>query len=429
MSPILGQIIRLTRTIHLHSVDGSIRPSAQFLAGKRPHFGLTGGFGLSWWYTSDTFLAFDAVTNLIIRNASEFRDCDPETISETIKETLHEVCVDKSIFDVDAVVFAQQKTLFECRSVNAEWFSTILLRTIEDNLRTRIGRRCTIYVVPRLQVASFNLCEVSVRLIEKNDGAAWSALIKSGYQFDGWTPQNPTIGLKVDSTFSPQGKFESLLVGEEYGTQKGAQASSVLKFRMLIAVLAAIASEQSGFTFHKAMARPFEFCVQFPHESCSDKRIFRSDCRPIIPFFVSDIHLGTDEIEALRTWYAKYMRCSQITKDRLEKSAHFINRGMNTDDIESYINYFVALDALFGERHSVETSILAGIVSLGLDAIYVEKARWLFDLRSELVHGGSRQFVEWPKYGRYVRHFRTRPLRDVQVLSQMVLTRAPEVLR
>ena len=54
-----------------------------------------------------------------------------------------------------------------------------------------------------------------------------------------------------------------------------------------------------------------------------------------------------------------------------------------------------------------------------------EKIAWLFDLRNELVHGGSRYVKEWPKYQRYYRHFDTTPSRDIEKLAFAALLRAP----
>jgi len=101
---------------------------------------------------------------------------------------------------------------------------------------------------------------------------------------------------------------------------------------------------------------------------------------------------------------------------------------MNSDDIEAYINYFVTLDALFGERGAVESSILAGVKSLGVDPKLEEKTSWLFDLRNELVHGGSRYIAEWPSYARYTQHFRTKPFADIRALAQLAVLKAPRVL-
>lgn len=98
---------------------------------------------------------------------------------------------------------------------------------------------------------------------------------------------------------------------------------------------------------------------------------------------------------------------------------------MNSDDIESYVNYYIALDALFGERGSVETSILNGLKELKLEKSDEDKASWLFDLRNDLVHGGSRCVKDWSKYQRYYRHFDSRPEKDIERLAFSALNRAP----
>jgi hypothetical protein len=176
------------------------------------------------------------------------------------------------------------------------------------------------------------------------------------------------------------------------------------------------------------MARPFEFCMQFPHQSSADTVVARSDCAPLIPYFSSEVPIGADEVTIAKDWYNRLSECSPATKSRIEKGAHFLNRGINSDDVEAYINYFVTLDALFGQRGSVEASILKGVNTLGIDASYLEKTSWLFDLRNEIVHGGSRYIAEWPKYNKYTQHFRTKPLSDVGLLAQLAVLRAPHVL-
>lgn len=431
MTPRFSQIVRLTKSLLLNPGTASKRPSAQFFAGKHSAYGSPSGIGVSWWYSDDTFQALDAVVALTLKNSPDFRDCDPDTVSEVVIKTLQEVCVDQAIFDVDAVVFPRgqrHQTLFDCRVAPVPQYAAAILKAIETNLRALICRRCTIYAVPRFQVTSFSLAEDSIHVIAKRDRDAWQTLIEEGYQFDGWTPEHTRVGTREDRIFAPPGDFECVLVAEEHGTQEGSRFSSVLKFRKLTAVLFAIASQRAAYPYHKATARPLEFCMQFPHRSSADATITRSDCDPLISFFASDIPIGADEVAATRDWYNRCSRCSPDAKSRVEKGAHFLNRGMNSDDIEAYVNYFVTLDALFGQRGSVEASILAGVHALGIDSSYAEKTSWLFDLRNEIVHGGSRYITEWPKYNKYTQHFRTKPLSDVQVLAQLAVLRAPHVL-
>ena len=168
--------------------------------------------------------------------------------------------------------------------------------------------------------------------------------------------------------------------------------------------------------------------MQFPHNSDAAGTISRNDCEALVPFYGDNVPMGSDEALVTENWYSTCARCNPDDQRRLEKGAHFLNRAMNSHDIESYLNYFVTLDALFGKRGAVETSIVAGVKSLGIDSKFSEKTPWLFDLRNEIVHGGSRYVAEWPKYARYSQHFRTKPLEDIRALAQFAVLYAPRVL-
>lgn len=422
-----SQIIRLTKCILLRPEDPSKYPSVQFIAGKHLPFIFHPGIVISWWYSGDTSYALEVLAILLIESATEFADCDIESVIDVVSKTLQEVCLEKTLFDGDAVCFRRQDSLFACCVAPVTQLADSILQEISMNLRGCMGRRCTIYAVPRFKVASFVVPGRSIRLIARDDEEAWRKLIDDGYQFDGWSPLHPQLGFKGDTTCSPPGKFECVLVAEENGTQRGTRFNSILKFRKLAALLFATACERSPYKVHKAMARPFEFCVQFAHKSSLNGKVTRSDCDPVIPYAVSDVELCSDDVSSILGWYEQLDRCSDEHRGRIEKAAHFVNRGINSDDIESYINHFVALDALFGQRGSVEASILEGVQALNLDAPLTEKTRWLFDLRSDIVHGGSRYISEWPKYRRYTQHFRSKPMDDVRDLAQSAMLRAPSL--
>lgn len=428
MNPLLRQIVRLTKSILLRPLDSKKRPSAQFIAGKHSPFGFPSGIGLTWWYSDDTFDAIDAVVLLLTEKSRDFKDCDTESVVEVVTKTLQEVCVDNSIFKVDDVCFPRTQTLFECRARTVPEFAASILDAAERNLRELICTRCTLYAVPRFQVSSFTLENDTMHVIGKRDRAAWQRLIDKGYEFGGWTPEKPQLGGREDTAFAPSSDFGCVLVAEELGTQKGARFSSILRFRKLMSVVFSVASRRAEHPYHKAIARSSEFCIQFPHKSAAGGKVTRSDCSALIPYYTSDISVDGQAVAEIRRWYEASEACSQDAQQRIEKGAHFLNRALNSDDIESYINYFVALDALFGERGAVESSILKGVQSLGIDPRYSEKTRWLFDLRNELVHGGSRYITEWPKYTRYTRHFRTKPLADIRSLAQLAVLKAPQIL-
>jgi hypothetical protein len=188
----------------------------------------------------------------------------------------------------------------------------------------------------------------------------------------------------------------------------------------------AFASRRAGHPLFISSAQPTRAVVQFPHVSNVHATFTGGFIDPILPNFGSGaIVITSDDIAELQAWYSQCHNGDAECRGRLEKGAYFLNRGINSSDIEAFINYFVALDALFGTRGSVESSILEGLRGLDISEGYVEKASWLFDLRSELVHGGSRNISEWPKLTRYVKHFRSKPMVDVQSLALQAVLQAP----
>lgn len=427
MTPLLSQIIRLTKSILLHPVDQKPRPSAQFIAGKQHSSIIIGKPVISWWYSEYTYDAIEAIARLIIDSLIEFKDCDSESVKSIVFTTLQELCVDESLFQVYAVCFASKKNLFECIKIPVPIFAQKIQEEIVSNLRSSIGRFCTIYVLPRFQLDSFIIENESIRLINKKDKKAWENLVDRDYKFNNWTPLRPLSDCDRNSVFTPLADFECLIVAEEQGTQKGAKFSSILKFRKLAGVLHAVAAQHLERYIHKSTTSTLDFCVLFPHNSNSKVRIIRSDCAPVMPNLTSNIPLPQSCVSTIQDWYETTYKCDSQYKNRIEKAANFLNRALNSEDIEAYLNYFITLDALFGQRGSVEASILQGVTALNLEQSFVEKTKWLFELRNEIVHGGSRYISEWSKYLRYIQHFGSKPTVDVQRLAQLAVLKTPRL--
>jgi hypothetical protein len=424
VKPVLSQIVHLAKNLLLQP-ERPGQPCAQFIAGKQSPLALAGGIGLTWWYGDQMFQATEAVARLVIGSSADYRDCDVESVKKVVATTMQELSADRSLFDLDAILFGRRKALLDCCRVPVPQFAEAVLRAIQANLAALIGQRCTIFAVPRVIAPSFSVPHQGLHLIAPNDVVAWQAIVAKGYQFDTWSPSSPTLGRGRE--FSPPSGFTCLLVSEDRGTPNGTRFNGSLKFRKLLAVLVAIVSERADRTYRPSAAPPFEFCMQFPHASSADGRAIRTQCGPLLPYYVSDIAVTAADVKQVQEWYEDCELCAPESRDRVEKAAHFLNRAMNADDIEAYINYFVALDALFGQRGSVEASILRGVRELQLGPTYVEKASWLFDFRNEIVHGSSRFIAECPKYERYVEHFKRDPTSDLQKLAQLAVIHAPRI--
>jgi hypothetical protein len=394
MTRSLSQIHRLLKNILLCPESLGKRASAQFMPGRERHGAFTGGIAATWWYTERTFEAADAVAALTVQANPTFANCELKFVSSVVMQTLQEKCGDEDLFDVGAVLFKRSGTLFG-------------------------------YAAPRIKCSSFHLEEEEIRLVAKDDAQAWGKVKEQNFALRSWTPAHPTLDSQADSAFSPNISFQCVLASEDLGTPTGSEFNGILKFRKLAALLHATVCKTSGGSFSIAQGLPSNFIIQFPHTSIAQGAITRRQCAPILPFLSEPLEILDGHVSTVRAWYILRRRCSTEVQGRLDKGANFLNRGLNAADIEAFINYFIALDALFGERGSVEASILRGVKVLSVEKSLKDKASWLFDLRNELVHGGGRYITEWPSYGRYRRHFRSDPLDDVRKLAQAAILEAP----
>jgi hypothetical protein len=111
---------------------------------------------------------------------------------------------------------------------------------------------------------------------------------------------------------------------------------------------------------------------------------------------------------------------------KLITASHFLHQALLASDTQQFIWYFIVLDALFGERGRVERMILSGIRQLTApDNSWVVRCRFLFELRSALVHGEVSSIRTWRNLPTYRRLFHSEPLADVQEIALRALRRFP----
>lgn len=425
MKKIVGQVISLTKNLFLKSPDGSKNGMEQFSTGNRNTFQFTAGIVVSWWYKKITYKIVENISFLISTGLTEFAECDHETIQVIIRDSLHELCVDKQIFNRDDVCFGRKDTLFDCKTEkDTRKFGSYILEAILQNIRESISSCVVIYSAPRINGKSFSVDSEKIHILYKNDKNEWKRLSDKGYYVKEW---DPVSGNFIDgrSTGFTNKKYDYIFIAELNGTVKGNKFTASLKFRKLFSVIRSMIEYEFMF---KVMANPHSVCMQIPHSSNHKKNFVQNIIGDLFPYYGSETIIKEKDIARIQEWYFLEKRLTFEQKNRINKCAHFISKGMNTSDIESYINYFVALDALYGKIGSVSKSIEEAICSLPEGNEWREKITWLFSLRNELVHGGSRYIKEWPKYMRYYRHFSTDPERDIEKLAFYALASAPREL-
>lgn len=402
-------------------------PLMQFLAGWQPSRGMS-GISISWWGGAPLHYAIEGTAALLIKSDTNFSECDLDTAKGVVRDVLQSICIDPTIFSSTDAAFGGKATLFDCLIAPVPDVSRSIAGLMQKSLSARIGRRCMICVVPRLKSRSFEIIEAGIHLIDRGDDLAWGSLIRAGYSIGAWRIDCPEIRTDSDRIYYPVSDFDSMLVVTGHGTMSGTKISGLFRFREFLAVVFAVASANAKYPYMKSLGEPSTFCIQHPHDSCADQSICRSDVDIFFPYYASTIDLDDRSIEIIEDWYKKLSKKDPERQGRIRKAAHFLNLGMCSKNTEAFINCFVSLDALLGRRGSVEASILAGLAAIGLDQVSVKKAKWLFELRNELVHGGSRAIDEWPRYSNYVRFFKSDPMSDVLAVAQSALLNAPQHL-
>jgi len=270
---------------------------------------------------------------------------------------------------------------------------------------------------------SFSIGSEGIDIINKSDKSPWAALLDQGYLLNELKQEDGSFLDGRPSVFT-QLSYDYYLIARSYGTSQGSKFISSLKLRKLLSVIYAITDSNQR---SKVAAKPHSYSLQIPNKSSSIRSISMSEIGELLPYYMADNVLGEDEVDEVAMWYETEQGLPNEQRNRISKCAHFINKGMNSDDIDSYIHYFVALDALYGRRGAVEDSIKSGVYLLPQSGSWKDKISWLFDLRNELVHGGSRYIKEWSKYMRYYRHFSSDPSRDIEQLAFLALRSAPGI--
>lgn len=421
---LLSQIIALTKSIWLTEHTQVKSYVNKFIGGKSK----IDSIGISWWYTEKAFKISENIASMFIESNLELAICDLDTAEKSINKTLQSIFFDEQLFTIRSDTFTINQTLYDCKSqIETESFGKIILENIYLNIKNQLSKWSTVYVAPRLSGETFFISEENLWVINRKDTGAWKNIVDKGYLTNEWSPETGNF-FKGERTCFSSFPYDYIYLTEEFGTQKGSNFISQLKLRKLFAIVFSVIFRNKPHPLSKCEAEPNSNCIQFPFSNQNQLTISINSIGVLLPYYLNGYKLSREEILLVQTWYHATVGLSKEKLNRIDKCAFFINRAMNSNDIESYINYFIALDALFGVIRKVEASILNGIKSMNIDPVWEQKTRRLFKLRSELVHGGSRNLKEWNGYYEYYKHFDSLPEKDMEKIAFTALYNAPNVL-
>ena len=419
---ILGQIIKLAKSIALQEPIDKKGFKLEFIA-RIPRLELTGiGPTVTLWKTEGSFQAIKNIARMIRSCHPETADCDTKTIEDLTMKTIEDLILDENVFQAGCILASSQRTLADCRvDQDISEFSNKIYIQLMAQVRTSINHWCNVIGVPRVICDSFDIPQAQITLISRMDTSKWEEVVSTKYKTSKWSHM---LGCFPDSGGVQLFGFEcrSLVIHQAHGSQQGTKFSSRLEFARFFALLYATLTVEEDKRLLRARAEPYRWCIQFPSRSSSGLGATQSELdEAVFPFFCEDFKLNHYAVESMQNWYLALAGLADARRVRVQKACHFVNRGMMTHGLDSYVKFFISLDALYGEAGGVEDSIQRGIEFLPIDTSLKKRISWLYDLRNELVHGGSRFCAEWRDYDRYYLHFRTKPEEDIKRISCIAL--------
>jgi len=262
---------------------------------------------------------------------------------------------------------------------------------------------------------SRDITSASISVLRTNDAAGWERLSK---RFRNVGLLNQTNG-RVDAGNSPviAGTRQPLswLSYEVTGTSAGAIAEAFRGGRAFLSVFLSYVGKNRPGKLMKTLWETSESCVGYGRAPGGLERWSVTSPGALAPPFGDPVVLDGSAWEFASDWYAKYLSSGNEARGRATTAGQFVHRAvMSRVPYDEFIFYFIALDAMFGERGRVESSISSSICQVfPTDLSWERRFAMLFDLRSQLLHGGNHDIALWPELANYRRKFRSTPLADI----------------
>lgn len=413
---ILGKIVALTKEIKLQEPKNEEAYISKFFPGNS----LLGGIGLRWWCTRKAFSICQDIASMSISCYPEYQPVDKEAFTELVMNTFQDNALNEQLFYGDAIFLSKAKRLFDVRAKdNVKEFSEAVWQEVKVAFDYSVCNWMVLYPLRRINSESFSLNHDGITLVQSKDETTCQYFLKKYKVPKYLNPFAPNE--KKEQNGKREITISTWLVCETKGTDLGARTKSMRLMRKFLGVLFSILRAQIEGVLQKSMADPESWSIQFGLNS--EEKPQNPTQAPIgvlLPPLIQDIEVPSEILSKVLHWYERSLS-DNYSLHRATKASHFINYAMIASDLEQFIHFFIALDALFGVRGKVEETIIKGVSENLPNGSWNDRIKKLFDLRSELLHGGSSYIEEWRGFDQYQTHFKSHPARDVEFAAMTCL--------
>ena len=410
----LGKLIALTKGIHLMAP-----PSYECMEVFTP----AGFRQVTLWRTHHAVLETRELAAMIRELDPEYAGASVAAIQLEVDRVLKANLFNRDLFDLRKIT-TKTSSLFDAVAADdKKGFARKLWDKILAAVKDLQPHWLVLYPLRGVIADSVDIGFEGLSVMAPNDVEKWATYATRYPQTTNFNPaegsperySTPTVwGIKLPT--AEENRRFSWLICEAKGTDSGVGRVAAMRMRTFLAlVFAQWYPHNADFFVFKSDLGEHRHSLQFA--SAGNRSQDAISCGPIgrlMPSFPIDFGISADNVIQIRRWYGEYNSADQLLQRRAITASQYIHHAIMADGFERFIHYYIALDAMFGERNKVEDNIKAALLQMfPNDPLWIYRADRLFDLRNELIHGGTSLVDGWKGLEAYMRHTKTSPLEDV----------------
>lgn len=413
-----GKILALLREIKLKETTDTISYYSGFPSNLENNHTF-GNVGVEFWYTSKSEKICKDLAKMIIMTDTKYKDCDNNTVSEEIKKIIQCNVLNKELFNTDMVFRRLAENLFE--ATNNHQYNIVaqkIYNILKDKLLSIISDWMILYPLHQLCFGTFCFKSLNIESMDSNKLEYWNNVnvdYRSSHCF------NPVHGKYFNTPLIPS-KYENppnWLIYKTNGSIDGSIKKMEAIIRELFACAYAFIVNNPNDLINLTDKTFPSYCIVFPKESDKvDHGVRINPTENLQPSFAVTARIDSDTLCKIEDYLSSLAKMSDPYRKRFKDATQSIHYGiMSNSDTERFKNFYIALDALFGEKGNVKGSIIDGIIMTNHNESKIkERSMKLYDLRNEILHGGISRLDEWKGYNKYIETYDIDPYIDIEVI-------------
>jgi len=343
-----------------------------------------------------------------------------ETIN-SIYESICRIAASATIINQTNLHKKDNRSLFDLHIGAIEDFMTSCFNDLKSKLNENDKNRIVLLPGSKIKATDNYLFDaLNILILKREDSQTWDSVMKSYGVIEPWW--DITAAKFKNDKSDPFGKFafSSWIVYFKCGPIEEIMQEFKYSVCILITLLVAITEKQKSIYVHSSSSDTNQYSAVFSQNQGS----MYKGAGFALPKLSEELNID-DNIDAIRDWINGLDACNPDQKSRIKKACYYFFKGLSASGDDEFVWYFVALDALFGQRKGVEELIVAGVTK-AIDTPMIEtNIRRLYKLRCELIHGGIRSIHEWNKISEYGKEFNIDPTFNLHKIAIECLMKSP----